>query len=616
MVGADLTRGECPALCRPLLPSALCPPNSVTSRCVPIGPSETAKDFAKKKKLQASGVLVCTTAGCNEDKGITKHVGRSCGVDRLVDRNRQIKGQICFHWVSGPRCQKCLRCWERHTRNNAGAIVWPTCSRADPCGFCVPVIAAQQAAKKFPCQMVGCTTRKRPRLGQRYCRQCSRLVWDKEREAVVQAPAVSTARFMTNKRRRELGGQETGRQRGVSSGGKHLPQYGGKKKPRRDARSHKRMYRSEQFVFARIASTDFFYFAWIIQVSANEPGGRDYWVHFQGWNNRHDRWLSARDIRAAGEEEGPMLRKLGAAVRDRPYYEATGTDKSHERRARGKETQLGAKANRRMMRADGSKSVSQQSQVAAVGGTAGRGVGYAWSAEDVEALNILIKRDGLPSNHGPSTAELEMGWDSLAVLYNAERAGRPRSMESIKNKFGRMQKKKASQQIASQRRHDGGSSDFLDEPWRQSPAAGRSESPTAGEHEVEGQARRREGALDTPRSFHPFTDEPDLSIAPIITHPGWRPAGTAADIGTRVAVMETDGSWFVNQITAWSAEGRYELTVQDPRWEADAGGDSDPVWSPGADGLADLRMCYLDNGVHSTQQHTAPRTAHSTSPNT
>ena len=26
--------------------------------------------------------------------------------------------QICFQWAAGPRCQRCLRAWERHARNN------------------------------------------------------------------------------------------------------------------------------------------------------------------------------------------------------------------------------------------------------------------------------------------------------------------------------------------------------------------------------------------------------------------------------------------------------------------------------------------------------------------
>ena len=97
--------------------------------------------------------------------------------------------QICFQWAAGPRCQRCLRAWERHARNNLKKSVrdppqhglssntmalitsdcgknalpehqmarnhlgfcalqsWPTCSRAVPCVFCAPIINMQQAAK-------------------------------------------------------------------------------------------------------------------------------------------------------------------------------------------------------------------------------------------------------------------------------------------------------------------------------------------------------------------------------------------------------------------------------------------------------------------------------------
>ena len=112
-------------------------------------------------------------------------------------------------------------------------------------------------------------------------------------------------------------------------------------------------------MFARAGASEPFYFAWIVQIAAaegecgarpcplscgtketaqpcllcrcmlslqsdswqivglfSEEGGRDeYWVHFQGWNNRYDRWVVRENLRPVNAGEA------GRTIAPRPQLQ-------------------------------------------------------------------------------------------------------------------------------------------------------------------------------------------------------------------------------------------------------------------------------------------------------
>ena len=66
-------------------------------RPVPVAAVSPPEDDERKKKMQKAGVLVCSTAGCSEVHGVTKHVGRTTSDVSLQLPGfvvaRQLKGQ-------------------------------------------------------------------------------------------------------------------------------------------------------------------------------------------------------------------------------------------------------------------------------------------------------------------------------------------------------------------------------------------------------------------------------------------------------------------------------------------------------------------------------------------